>query len=79
MPLERLLYRHLHIIGTVMKSRPQDVKWAMSHRFRERWLSVFASGRLAPVVDSTFPLAEAGAAQQRMEAGLNVGKIVLTM
>lgn len=78
-PLERLLYRHLHIIGTVMKSRPQDVKWAMSHRFRERWLSAFANGQLAPVVDSTFPLAEAGAAQQRMEAGLNVGKIVLTI
>lgn len=78
-PLDRLLYRHLQIIGTVMKSRTQEVKHAMSHRFRERWLAAFASGALAPVVDSTFPLAEAGAAHRRMEDGLNVGKIVLTM
>jgi NADPH:quinone reductase-like Zn-dependent oxidoreductase len=50
----------------------------MSRRFKERWLSEFAEGRLAPVIDSTFPLSEAGAAQKRMEDGLNVGKIVLT-
>jgi NADPH2:quinone reductase len=79
MPLDRLLYRHLQIMGTVMKSRPQDVKQAMSRRFKERWLADFASGKLAPVIDRVFPLAEAGAAQQRMEDGLNVGKIVLTM
>ncbi|MFK3736965.1 NAD(P)H-quinone oxidoreductase [Massilia sp. TN1-12] len=78
-PLDRLLYRHLQIIGTVMKSRTQDVKHGMSRRFRERWLPAFASGELRPVIDSTFPLAEAGAAQRRMEDGLNVGKIVLTM
>lgn len=77
MPLERVLYRHLQITGTVMKSRSQEVKHDMSHRFRERWLSAFARGDLKPVIDSTFPLAEAGAAHRRMEQGLNVGKIVL--
>lgn len=77
--LDRLLYRHLQIIGTVMKSRPQEVKHAMSRRFKERWLSQFGKDGLNPVIDSVFPLAEAGAAQQRMEDGLNVGKIVLTM
>ena len=77
-PLERLLYRHLQIIGTVMKSRSQDVKHAMSRRFRERWLAQFGQDGLNPVIDSVFPLAQAGAAQQRMEDGLNVGKIVLT-
>jgi putative PIG3 family NAD(P)H quinone oxidoreductase len=77
-PLDRLLYRHLQITGTVMKSRTQEVKHGMSRRFKERWLSEFANGSLEPVIDSTFPLAEAGAAQKRMEDGLNVGKIVLT-
>jgi putative PIG3 family NAD(P)H quinone oxidoreductase len=76
-PLERLLYRHLQIIGTVMKSRSQGVKHGMSMRFRERWLPAFANGTLAPIVDSVFALADAGAAQQRMEDGLAVGKIVL--
>ena len=34
-------------------------------------------GRLRPVIDSSFPLAEAAAAHARMEAGEHVGKIVL--
>ncbi|AYH48929.1 NAD(P)H-quinone oxidoreductase [Dickeya fangzhongdai] len=78
LPLDRVLYRHLQIIGTVMKSRSQDVKHEMSRRFRERWLSHFGKDGLSPVIDSVFPLAEASVAHQRMEDGLNVGKIVLT-
>jgi putative PIG3 family NAD(P)H quinone oxidoreductase len=78
-PLDRLLYRHLQIIGTVMKSRTQEVKHEMSRRFRERWLPHFGNDGLTPIIDSVFPLAEAGAAHKRMEEGLNVGKIVLTL
>jgi putative PIG3 family NAD(P)H quinone oxidoreductase len=77
-PLDRLLYRHLQILGTVMKSRTQEVKHGMSRRFKERWLAHFVKDGLTPVIDSVYPLAEAGAAQKRMEDGLNVGKIVLT-
>jgi putative PIG3 family NAD(P)H quinone oxidoreductase len=76
-PLDRLLYRHLQILGTVMNSRTQEVKHGMSRRFKERWLAHFVENGLTPVIDSVFPLAEAGAAQQRMEDGRNVGKIVL--
>jgi NADPH2:quinone reductase len=78
-PLDRLLYRHLQITGTVMKSRAQDVKHAMSRRFSEHWLKSFDRGVLKPVIDSVYPLSEAAAAHQRMENGLNAGKIVLTM
>ena len=35
--------------------------------------------RLKPVIDSTFPLADAAKAHARMESGDHVGKIVLTM
>jgi NADPH:quinone reductase-like Zn-dependent oxidoreductase len=34
-------------------------------------------GRLRPVIDCVFPLAEADAAHARMESGAHVGKIVL--
>ena len=36
-----------------------------------------ASGRALPVVDKVFPLAEAAAAHERLEAGEQLGKIVL--
>jgi NADPH:quinone reductase-like Zn-dependent oxidoreductase len=79
LPLDRLLYRHLQIIGTVMKSRPQSVKQAMTRRFRDRWLHAFDNGTLVPVIDSEFPLADAAEAHRRMESSSSIGKIILTM
>jgi NADPH:quinone reductase-like Zn-dependent oxidoreductase len=38
-----------------------------------------AEGKLRPVMDRSFPFADAPAAHSRMEAGDHVGKIVLTM
>jgi NADPH:quinone reductase-like Zn-dependent oxidoreductase len=38
-----------------------------------------ASGRAKPVIDSVVPLAEARAAHERMEAGEQFGKIVLSI
>jgi NADPH:quinone reductase-like Zn-dependent oxidoreductase len=40
---------------------------------------LLGAGRLKPVVDCTFPLAEAAAAQERMEKADQFGKIVLTI
>lgn len=78
--LEEILYRHLQIKGTVMKSRRQEEKHAMVQRFREHWLDRFEGGAsLEPVVDSTFALARAADAHRRMESSANVGKIILTM
>lgn len=78
--LEQILYRHLQIMGTVMKSRPQEEKHAMVRRFREHWLDRFSGGSsIEPVVDTTFELARAADAHRRMESSANVGKIILTM
>ncbi len=78
--LEHLLYRHIQIIGTVMKSRTQPEKHDMINRFREHWLDRFdGTARLEPVVDSTFSLSRAADAHRRMESSENVGKIILTM
>jgi hypothetical protein len=56
--LDTLLYRHLQIIGTVMKSRTQEEKRAMVRRFGDRWLDHFADGRLIPVFGSDSPYAK---------------------
>jgi NADPH:quinone reductase-like Zn-dependent oxidoreductase len=42
-----------------------------------RVLRFFEDGRLRPVVDSVFPLSDAGKAQERMEKSQHFGKIVL--
>jgi NADPH:quinone reductase-like Zn-dependent oxidoreductase len=38
---------------------------------------LFFAGEVAPVIDRTFPLADAAAAQQRLEASGQFGKVVL--
>ncbi|MBD9667352.1 NAD(P)H-quinone oxidoreductase [Variovorax sp. VRV01] len=77
LPMDVLLYRHLQIFGTVMKSRPPEVKQAMVQRFAQRWLEALAAGMIRPVIDSTYPLSEAAQAHRRMESGESVGKILL--
>ena len=41
-------------------------------------LELFGQGGLRPVVDTTFPLADAAAAHRRMEEAGQFGKIVLS-
>ncbi|MXZ53263.1 MAG: zinc-binding dehydrogenase, partial [Acidimicrobiaceae bacterium] len=57
--------------------RPIEEKIAVTRQFAAEMLPHVAAGAMAPVIDSRFPLAEAPAAHERMEANLNAGKIVL--
>ncbi len=78
-PLALLLYNHLSLIGTVMKSREPEEKRAMVSRFAEGALPLFEGGRLRPVIGKVFPLAEAADAHRFMAAGGGFGKTVLSM
>jgi NADPH:quinone reductase-like Zn-dependent oxidoreductase len=66
--LRLLFWRQLRIIGSTMASRSQ---------FAEM-LRAALRGDLVPVIDRTYPLEEARAAHERLEAGDQFGKIVLT-
>ncbi len=59
--------KHLSVIGSTMSPK-RDFATVMK--------LVFA-GKLRPVIDRTYPLAEARAAQARLEQGEQLGKIVL--
>jgi NADPH:quinone reductase-like Zn-dependent oxidoreductase len=61
--------KHLSLFGSSMGTH-NDFKKVMK--------LVFA-GRLDPVLDQTFPLSEAGAAQERLARGEQMGKITLTI
>jgi len=69
--------RRARIIGSVLRSRPLEEKIEIKQRFMQRFWSLFLEGQLRPVIDSVFPIEQAGAAQQRMAENRNIGKIVL--
>jgi NADPH:quinone reductase-like Zn-dependent oxidoreductase len=59
--------KHLSILGSTMGTQSD---------FRAVMDLVFA-GKLDPIIDTTFPLSQAQAAHERLEAGDQMGKIVL--
>ena len=67
--LHRLWWKQLSVLGSSMGT-PADFAGVYE---------LVASGRVRPVVDRVFPLAEARAAHERLEAGEQLGKIVLSI
>ena len=67
--LHRIWWKQLSILGSTMGTG-EDFAGAYE---------LVASGRALPVVDSVLPLEEIRAAHERLEAGEQLGKIVLTI
>ncbi len=67
--LHRVWWKQLSILGSTMGT-PEDFKGAYD---------LIAAGKAKPVVDEMFALADARAAHERMEAGQQLGKIVLAI
>ena len=77
-PIFDIMRRRLTLTGSTLRPRSNDFKRMVADELdRMVWPHV-REGRLKPVIDKTFPLAEAARAHERMEAGDHVGKIVLT-
>jgi NADPH:quinone reductase len=75
--LGTILNKRLHLIGTVLRSRPLEEKISLAREFSERVLPLFEDGRIRPVVDHVFSFTDIGLAHERMAANSNFGKIVL--
>jgi len=67
--LHRIWWKQLDILGSTMGTRA-DFEGAYE---------LVKSGRARPVVDEVFPLSEVRAAHERLEAGEQLGKIVLAI
>jgi len=75
--IARIMQRRLTLTGSTLRARSTEFKSLVADELsRAVWPHV-AAGKLRPVVDSTFKLADAADAHRRMESGDHVGKIVL--
>ena len=77
--LMRLMLKRLTHTGSTLRARAVADKASIAQAAEKNVLPLLASGRVKPLIDSTFPLAQASAAHARMEGGKNIGKIVLTL
>ena len=73
----KLMVKRLRHTGSTLRPRSIDFKAMVADEIEKTVWPFVQGGRLRPIVDSTFPLAEANAAHERMESGEHVGKIVL--
>ncbi len=76
-PIFELMRRRLTMTGSTLRPRDVNFKTMVADELAKTVWPYVEGNRLKPVIDATFPLAEAAAAHARMESGEHVGKIVL--
>lgn len=72
-----LMLKRLTLTGSTLRPRGVAEKAGIARALEEKVWPLVAQGRCLPVVDRTFPLAEAAAAHALMDASAHTGKIVL--
>jgi NADPH2:quinone reductase len=75
----QMLTKRLTHTGSGLRPRPVADKGKMARAMEEKVWPLLNAGKVKPVIDSTFPLAEAAKAHARMESSQHIGKIVLTL
>ncbi|MGI9384532.1 MAG: NAD(P)H-quinone oxidoreductase [Methyloligellaceae bacterium] len=74
----RLMLKRLTFTGSTLRARPLAVKGAIAEALAKRIWPLLEAGKVKPVIDATFPLADASEAHRHMESSAHIGKIVLT-
>jgi len=74
-----VMRRRLTITGSTLRPRPVPFKGAIARALRARVWPLLESGAIKPIIHATLPLDQAAAGHAMMEAGENIGKIVLTV
>lgn len=74
-----VLRRSLRIVGSRLRPRPLAEKIAITREFSHRFRPGLIAGRLRPIIDRSFPIAEAGAAHRYVAENRNIGKVLLVV
>jgi NADPH2:quinone reductase len=75
--LAPLMMRRLTVTGSTLRPQSDLAKARIAASLRAEVWPLLDAGRVAPVMDSEFPLEAAAAAHARMESSAHLGKIVL--
>ena len=76
--LRPIMVKRLIHTGSTLRPRSPAEKAVIAEALRAKVWPLLEAGRLRPVIDSVFPLADARKAHERIENPDHIGKIVLT-
>jgi NADPH2:quinone reductase len=74
-----LMMRRLTLTGSTLRPQSDLAKARIASALRADVWPLLDAGRIGPVMDSAFALAEAAEAHRRMESSEHIGKIVLNV
>jgi len=75
----RVMLKRLTLTGSTLRIRPTEVKGRIAAAIGEKVVPLLAGKAIKVIIDTTYPLAEASRAHERIEGGEHIGKIVLTV
>jgi len=78
-PVLKLMQKRAVITGSTLRPRSVAEKARIAAEIERIVWPWIEAGKLKPVIDATFPLAEAAKAHAHLESGSHVGKVVLTL
>jgi NADPH:quinone reductase len=75
--VDRLAERRLHLYGVSNRLRSSAQRAGSMQRFIADLMPAMSDGKIRPIIDSSFPLADLAAAQAHVEADRHVGKVII--
>ena len=73
-----MLMKRLSLMATTLRARSNEEKGAIRDAVQREVWPLIESGKIKPIVDQAFPLAQAAAAHAKMATSAHIGKILLT-
>jgi putative PIG3 family NAD(P)H quinone oxidoreductase len=73
----QVMVKRLTVTGSTLRPQSVEAKARIAAELRREVWPLLDAGRIAPVIDRTFPLEAAAEAHARLESSAHIGKIVL--
>jgi NADPH2:quinone reductase len=73
-----VMVRRLTITGSTLRARSITFKSEIAQNLQKHVWPLLSAGKIKPIIHTTMPLANAAQAHAMMEAGEQIGKIILT-